>query len=435
MSVTGTRTDRITTAVQDARTGLGEVAEAQPGFLSQTDRERLLVELVALEAQVVELRMRTLAASADVASAHGARDVAGWVALQTGTEPARLRSELKVAASVDRAWPRVAEAMARGALSLEQARVITQGLDALPARIDADARTRAEVHLVGLGTGEMDEVPEGGFGPRHLRLLADRILYVVAPEVAEAEEAKRLAALDAAARAKTSLRMRPLGEGVTRITALVPDPIAARLATYLDAYTSPRQHSLSTETGQEGAGNPDAERLPQHHARGLAFCALLEHLDPNKLPAHGGDATTVVVNIDHDQLTRDLGAAGLLDPLQDGEQQISAAHARRLACTAKILPVVLGGKSEVLDLGRAQRLFSPAQRTALQLRDKCCRAEGCTIPARWCEAHHLDPWSQGGKTDLADGVLLCSFHHHLEHDPAYEVSRLPTGDHRYHRRT
>ncbi|TYL55234.1 DUF222 domain-containing protein [Nocardioides sp. BGMRC 2183] len=432
MSILGTRTDRITSAVLDARAGLAGVAEAQPGFLSQSDRERLLVELVALEAQVTELRMRTMAASADVASAHGARDVAGWVALQTGTEPVRLRSELKVAASIDRAWPRVAAAMARGALSLEQARVITQGLDALPARIDADARTRAEVHLVGLGTGEMDEVPEGGFGPRHLRLLADRILYVVAPEVAEAEDAKRLAALDAAARAKTSLKMRPHGDtpGLTRITALVPDPIAARLATYLDAYTSPRRHSLHEE-----AGNPDTERLPQHRARGLAFCALLEHLDPTKLPAHGGDATTVIVNIDHDQLTKDLGAAGLLDPLQDGEQRISAAQARRLACTAKILPVVLGGKSEVLDLGRAQRLFSPAQRKALQLRDKCCRAEGCTIPARWCEAHHLDPWSQGGKTDLKDGVLLCSFHHHLAHDPAYEVTRLPSGDHRYHRRT
>ncbi|TYL44857.1 DUF222 domain-containing protein, partial [Nocardioides sp. BGMRC 2183] len=283
-------------------------------------------------------------------------------------------------------------------------------------------------HLVDLATGDRagyDDAPPTGHHPRHLRLLADRILYVVAPEVAEAEEAKRLAALDAAARAKTSLKMRPLGDGVTRITALVPDPVAARLATYLDAYTSPRQ------------SDAQSERLPQHRARGLAFCALLEHLDPTKLPAHGGDATTVVVNIDHDQLTKDLGAAGLLDPTTDsgGEQQISAAHARRLACTAKILPVVLGGKSEVLDLGRAQRLFSPAQRTALQLRDKCCRAEGCTIPARWCEAHHLDPWSQGGRTDLADGVLLCSFHHHLEHDPAYEVSRLPTGDHRYHRRT
>ncbi len=324
--------------------------------------------------------------------------------------------------------------MARGALSLEQARVITTGLDALPARIDTKARRRAEADLVALGTGDRPGIPEGGFGPKELRRLADRILDVVAPEIAEEEDAKRLAALEAAAHAKTSLRIRSLGDGLTRITALVPDPIAGRLATYLDAYTSPRHHA-SDQDARTGA-NPDAERLPQHHARGLAFGALLEHLDPANLPDHGGDTTTVIVTIDHTQLTRDLATAGLLDPSHDtnGEQRISAAHARRLACTAKILPAVLGGKSEVLDLGRARRLFTTAQRTALRLRDKTCRAEGCTIPARWCEAHHLDPWSKGGRTDLTDGLLLCSFHHHREHDPTYATTRLANGDRRYHRR-
>ncbi|WP_141014800.1 HNH endonuclease signature motif containing protein [Nocardioides sambongensis] len=421
----------ISEAVAVCRDALGEVAERQPGYLPMPERETLLTELVALEAQVTELRMRTMAASGDVASVRGARDVAGWVALQTGTEPLRLRSESKVATSVDRAWPRVGAAMARGALSLEQARVITAGLDALPARIDDEARTRAEVHLVGLGTGEREDAPEGGYGPRHLRMLAERVLDVVAPEIAEEEDAKRLAALEAAAHAKTSLKIRSLGDGLTRITALVPDPIAARLATYLDAFTSPRQHHAGT------GGNPDAERLPQHRARGLAFGALLEHLDPAKLPVHGGDATTVIVTIDHDQLTHHLGTAGLLDPGHDngGELRISADHARRLACTARILPAVLGGKSEVLDLGRARRLFTAAQRTALGLRDKTCRGEGCSIPARWCEAHHLDPWSKGGKTNLDDGVLLCAFHHHLEHDPASTTTRLANGDRRYHRRT
>ncbi|HYG92222.1 MAG TPA: HNH endonuclease signature motif containing protein, partial [Nocardioides sp.] len=63
-----------------------------------------------------------------------------------------------------------------------------------------------------------------------------------------------------------------------------------------------------------------------------------------------------------------------------------------------------------------------------------CRAEGCTIPATWCEAHHLHPWSQGGPTDLANGVLLCSYHHHRAHDHRYTTDRLPNGDYRFHRR-
>ena len=91
-----------------------------------------------------------------------------------------------------------------------------------------------------------------------------------------------------------------------------------------------------------------------------------------------------------------------------GGESLSASAVRRVACTAGIVPVVLGGKGEILDLGRTRRLFSPAQRKALQLRDAECRAEGCTIPARWCEAHHLKPWAEGGKTDLDAGILYCS---------------------------
>ena len=57
---------------------------------------------------------------------------------------------------------------------------------------------------------------------------------------------------------------------------------------------------------------------------------------------------------------------------------------------------------------------------------------GCDIPAAWCEAHHLIPWTKGGKTDLADGVLLCSHHHHRAHDDRYLHDRLPNGDIRFH---
>ena len=107
-----------------------------------------------------------------------------------------------------------------------------------------------------------------------------------------------------------------------------------------------------------------------------------------------------------------------------------------MACTANILPAVLGGKSEVLDLGRTSRLFRPAQRKAMIVRDRECRAEGCTIPAAWCEAHHWGrPWARGGRTDLKDGVLLCSWHHHRAHDHTYDASRMPNGDVRFARRT
>jgi len=165
--------------------------------------------------------------------------------------------------------------------------------------------------------------------------------------------------------------------------------------------------------------------------RGQAFCALLEAIDPKRLPVHGGDATTLIVTVSVADLRKDLGTTEL-----GPADELTAGEVRRLACTAQIIPAVLGGKSEVLDLGRSSRLFKPAQRKAMIVRDRECRAEGCTIPAAWCEAHHWGrPWADGGKTDLQDGVLLCNWHHHRAHDPTYDSSRMPNGDVRFSRRT
>jgi hypothetical protein len=138
-----------------------------------------------------------------------------------------------------------------------------------------------------------------------------------------------------------------------------------------------------------------------------------------------------VVTIDHDKLDHDLAVAGLTTGTP-----ITASQARRLACGAGILPAVLDGRSQPLDLGRTKRLFTSTQRKAMAIRDRHCRAEGCDVPAAWCEAHHAaKPWTAGGNTDLADGVLLCSFHHHRAHDTRYDTTRLPNGQMRYHRRT
>jgi len=90
---------------------------------------------------------------------------------------------------------------------------------------------------------------------------------------------------------------------------------------------------------------------------------------------------------------------------------------RSTAATGSSVPrsmkVVLGGKSEIST--KALNLVYPE-----------CTTTGCTIPAAWCEAHHKIPWSSGGRTRLADGTLLCPFHHHRAHDPAWLVFTAPT---------
>ncbi|MER6939716.1 DUF222 domain-containing protein, partial [Nocardioides sp. NPDC000441] len=359
------------------------------------------------------LELRVLATADDVAAESAARDVAAWLHHHTHQRPETLRADLRLAEALDRSYGLVAAAMRTGACNPAQAHVIVNALDDLPTDLDPEIRVKAEEALVGYATR---------FDPTQLRRLGRRILDVIAPEIAEAEEAKRLAAEDAHARKKTRLAMRRLGDGTTRITAVVPDATADRLATTLEAFASPRREDgTRTETG---------EYLPYDRRLGRAFCQLLETLDPSRLPIHGGDATTVIVTIDIDQLRKEAGIAQIL-----GGSPITAAEARRLACTANIIPAVLGGASEILDLGRKERFFTAAQRRALLLRSATCETEGCDIPGTWAEAHHWIAWAQGGATDLDNAALLCSHHHHRAHDPEYLHERLPNGDIRFTRRT
>ena len=418
----------IVAVASDIRSLLKGVAGVNPTFMSTDDKATALGELVRAEGQLTELRLRVMADAGDLAESTGAKDAAGWLAHQTRTRFDDARADLALASALDRDRPVLAAGMRDGTVTLAQAQVIRRALDALPARVDADAVALAEAKLVAYAED---------FGPKELGRLGRRILDVVAPEIAEHAEADRLADLEAHAADKIRMTMRRQGDGTTRISALVSDAAATRFATYLEAFANPR---LDPGTLAEGAPAADPlTRLPYPKRLGQAFAQFLEAIDPTRLPIHGGDATTVIVTIRVASLRAELGVADLLGGgLVPGDDltgdRITASDARRLACTAKILPAVLDGRSLPIDLGRAKRLFTPAQRKALLIRDQTCRAEGCD-PGTWCDAHHLDPWHTGGPTDLDNAVLLCSHHHHRIHDTGYRTDRLPNGDLRFHRRT
>src|SRR5699024_8031782 len=94
---------------------------------------------------------------------------------------------------------------------------------------------------------------------------------------------------------------------------------------------------------------------------------------------------------------------------------ISPSTIRPLSCEAELIPAVLGSESVILNMGRKVRLFTPDQRRALIARHRGCSAPSCTIPAPWCDAHHVIPCKAGGSTSVANAVLLCSHHHHTVH--------------------
>ncbi len=389
---------------------LKSTADVEPGFMTVADKREALVALSVLSGRLESLRLRVIAASADVADAEGHRDVASWLTHRTRADRTADRRAQHLADALDRRWNGVGTGLAVGSVNLDQGQVIIRALDALPTEVGPEVLAQAQAHLI---------KSAATFGPRELRVLGRRVLGVVAPELADIHEGKALAAEEAAALARTHLTVRPLGDGTALIRGLIPEAVATRLSTYLEAFTSPRRAAVPTAT----------DRRPHDVRLGHAFCSLLEMLDPKRIPLHGGDATTLVITMDIARLTEATGAASLADG-----SRISAGEARRLACTALLVPAVLGTASEPLDLGRAARLFTPAQRKALAVRDRMCRADGCTIPATWCEAHHLVPWSRLGATDLANGVLLCSHHHHRIHDDRYLHDRLPNGDLRFSRR-
>jgi hypothetical protein len=81
----------------------------------------------------------------------------------------------------------------------------------------------------------------------------------------------------------------------------------------------------------------------------------------------------------------------------------------------------------VLDLGMAARLFTRYQRLALATRDRRCVFPRCDRPPAWCEAHHCRFYSDSGPTDLDNGALLCSFHHHLLHQGDWQIKIAADG--------
>ena len=393
------------------RQDLCDVTAVPVELMTSDDKAAALLAVSAVAGQLEALRLRLLAAADDVALDAGAHDAGAWLAHETRGDRREQQRDLRLATALSQRWHDVDAGLSGGSVNLAQARVIVHALDELPEDVPDEVVRLAERQLVEYAAD---------FGPRELRVLGRRILDVVAPEIGEAAEARALEREERRATETTALALTPCGDGTTRLQGRLPDAVAHRLATYLDAYTSPRKDKLD---------HPDAPG-PLHRRRGQAFCALLEHLDPAKLPIHGGEATTVMVTMTLDQLRTELATAAVIS---SDDLKITAGEARRLACNAAIVPAVLGGRSEVLNLGRTSRLFSRVQRKAMRLRDRRCRAEGCTVPAPWCEAHHLRPWALGGSTDLDDGVLLCSFHHHRAHDPRYRTVRHPGGDVQFHR--
>ncbi len=371
-----------------------------------------VVALEQLTSKVAALQARLLGQAANGADGWDREaDLTRWLAAESVIARGEAGRRVVLARDLDGDHAIVAAAMANGHCSAAQARVIVEAVDRL-GQVGDDVRDGAREHLV--EAARTWSVPE-------LRKLGQRVLEVLDPEHADELERRRVAAEEERALEHCALSMAQDGRGSWVGRFALPDLAGTMLHKALLAIANPARHR------DPGAPSPRRLRL------GEAFCEYVERFPADALPAAGGTSATVVVTLDHDQLIGDLTTAGVAR--LDTGHRLSAAEARRLACTSGLVPLVLGGASQPLDLGRERRLHTKAQRLAMGVRDGGCRADGCDWPPGMCHAHHLVPWSHGGRTTIDDGVLLCPRHHRLAHHPGRQLRLGPGRVVTFHRRT
>jgi hypothetical protein len=189
----------------------------------------------------------------------------------------------------------------------------------------------------------------------------------------------------------------------------------------VNAFLDPEAYALFTATLQTFDTGPDPRRgtvtprsLGQRQADAL--------IDLCRAAAGNGKRPGVGTNLD---LVATVDPVDVADRRQDivGAGPVSRATFERLCCDATVRGVLKDG--EQLQLGRATRIVSDAQRRALVHRDGGCRFPDCDRPPDWCDAHHIVPWDRGGATDLDNLVLLCRRHHRLVHEGGRTFDRAP----------
>jgi len=385
---------------------VGDVGVVRTGVRAAgvSDREVLdvLEAMVALQRQVNGTVSVLLAvAEQRNAALRTANAPLESVLAASGQESVRQVRNQVFQASMLAGRPRVHEAAAAGRITLGQARAIREVVEGLPPALSDSQKDQAEEFLLRAA----DRLPA-----EKLRGMTDQVLDHVAPQAKDSPEqrAAKLELRDRRAAARRFLRFGVPEDGSIEFRGSLPVVDGVRLKGLVEAIAA-RDYRAAKDVADRAAlaVTPD-QRLAD---------ALLKVVAAAE-GAGGGEGGAGVIPAGAAQITvlmreqdlRDRAAATGLLP--DGTE-VSAGELRRLACDAGFIPVVLGGASEILDLGRMRRLASPALRQAVGLRDGHCAFPGCEVPLHRCELHHIKPWQDGGPTSLDNLVALCVRHHHL----------------------
>jgi hypothetical protein len=131
----------------------------------------------------------------------------------------------------------------------------------------------------------------------------------------------------------------------------------------------------------------------------------------------------VLVIVDHDTLVEGIHDDSVCET--DHGVALPPETIRRMCCTGRIVPIFVGADGVPLDIGRERRLANRAQRRALRAMYRSCAFANCDVAFHRCEVHHVLPWEEGGESNLANLLPLCSRHHHLVHELGWKLELAP----------
>ena len=305
----------------------------------------------------------------------------------------------------------VTQALANHTLSVESADAIRAGLGSPNSAITEEQLLNAATQLCEAGRT---------LGPDELRIAAQQFRDELDLDGVALREEER--------RAKRSLRLFAQPDGTTKLVWIMDTETAAIVREVYDRATSPKRGGVRFIDPQQKAIADQIivdTRTPEQLASD-AFAELLglgTATNPNFMLGSGAPVIRVTT-------TRRAIETGVgLVRVEGQTAPISMRSLERLACSGIVKPILFDENLLALDLGREQRLYNARQREALAVKWGGCAAPGCDRPPSWCEAHHIVFWARDkGKTDIADGILLCKHHHLLFHNNGWEIERNAVGE-------
>ena len=328
----------------------------------------------------------------------GYLSAAAWLATSFKVSWGAARDQVRVARGLDE-MPDTRRALEEGELSMSAVRTLVGARDFDPASF-----ARSEEHLV-----------------EAARIHSIGDLQRVVTYWRQAVERESSSEGEEKLRRRRRLHASASFLGMVRVDGDLDPETGETLLTALGAVLDAESRSRGTEDDRTPA---------QRRADALGeICS--QWLDSSDRPSVAGERPHVTVTVDAGVLPEDSGepagvsggAAGTSgEPTGvsgttelDHVGPVSPETARRLACDATVIRIVMAGRSEPLDVGRRTSVVPPGLRRAVIVRDRRCRFPGCDRPHAWCDAHHVVHWADGGHTALANLVLMCRRHHRMVH--------------------